>query len=917
MSLKLNVGGEWDFCFDRENTGVEKQWFNAIPPKTKKIRLPHVWKMEQDYGSENVGFYYKTFTVDNTESAKRFFLRFESVHHFSTYWLNGESLGSHMGGYVPFDLNASKLVKIGEPNLLCVRVEAPNSDGKLQNRSTNELPVGSVYKKQPFAGILGDMHFLMGGRAGIQWINIFPDFEANRVTIETKFWNPKNYKAELEFTLIAPDGTTGTLPKQVKLEKENHTHSITLLVDDAKLWSPDNPQLYRLKVDLLGSYAWEKTFGIRRVETERGNFRINHENKRLRGINYQLHFPFYSAIPTFPLDFKEEFSRIQQSGFNLIRTNGVPFPNNLLDICDELGLMVIQETTCYNQKSSKEGLEELKSQLKNLVCDTGHHACIIAWGIGSENGSMALENGNKLLRYTSELDPYRPIISNFNSVILDSSGIAKIDLGKIFNPTDAKIEPFASHKFRIAQPISSRTQHLMTNYCSSKDAKSLNDGLHGNKSFWERYNYLKEEISGKILADGLSVWLPPDIDKLLDHPDAKLHKDDSSVQSAKALKKELESKVLDLGIWKSIEEFNEQLNKFGQQAIGGLIESFLINTQIAGYIFDQWSDTKNDFYGLVDWFHQPKPLLEFVKSMNQKCLIMSETEVRTPYIGTSAAMTIYLLNEIRLEEYGLLVRVKGPNGRIWHQESMPGVASPGINQLGRFKFPVGMERGWFTFDLALTRGKKEIAKKEEVFFVPDKVELDELLPQVTFKGKFPQTISYASNSQSHIILANQLSELSLPEVQFLLDQVENGKTLVCCNLNQDDAAILNKTKRLPCDLELFRSSWTGHACLHLAENVEELKNLPVNCIMSHSYADILPNWSLIPAENLNPILRCILISRSSSNGGYLKLGLNLASLGFGKGEIIFNQFKIFDVLGKNALADVMFYNLISKIQKKY
>jgi hypothetical protein len=75
---------------------------------------------------------------------------------------------------------------------------------------------------------------------------------------------------------------------------------------------------------------------------------------------------------------------------------------------------------------------------------------------------------------------------------MDCNGMAKIDLGKVYNPTEAKIEPYGSHKLKVALRISTSTQNLLTNYFTSKDAKSLNDGIHGDRSFWERYNYIKE-----------------------------------------------------------------------------------------------------------------------------------------------------------------------------------------------------------------------------------------------------------------------------------------------------------------------------------------------------------------------------------------------------------------------------------------
>ncbi|MFC1586560.1 glycoside hydrolase family 2 protein, partial [Fibrobacterota bacterium] len=807
------------------------------------ISLPHVWNMEPDYdGNHEVAFYYKKFKVSENESSKRFFIRFDSVFHSATVWLNGNHLGSHLGGDVQFDMDASKHVKIGENNLLTVRVQSYDGKGHLMDRSFNELPLGAVCKKAPFSGILGDIHFLMGGRAGIRSVLCFPDYEAEQITIETKFWNPKNYKADLEYILTSPDGKTGTLPKFIKLEKEDDTYSITFSLDDAMIWSPEMTNLYKLKVRLLGSYDVNLHFGLRRVEIERCNFKINHRIRKIRAVNFSPLFPFYHAIPPFKYDLGKDLQMVKDMGFNLIRSGGVPLKKETLDICDKLGIMVIQETTCYNQKSSKEGLDELKEQVKSLILSTGYHPCIIAWGIGAENGSMVLENGNKLLRYTCEIDPYRPIISNLNSVFIDSNGIGKIDLGKVFNPTEAKIAPFESHKMKLAAPISTGTQNLLTNYCSTKDARSINDKIHGNKSFWEQYNYLKDELGGKILVDGLGINVPQNLKKIVSSSISKKFAKSDEVRNLKEFRNELNEKIKKLGIWKNAEEFLIDAAKICQSSTVCHLESLLVNSQISGYIFEQWADFGNNFSGLVDWFRNPKPDMEYVKKLNQKCKIMSKAKVRTPYMGTSAAIDIYMLNETGLEDYGLLIRVKGPNGRIWHQESMPGTARPGLNSIGRFKFPVGMEKGWFTFDLTLSQGKKEIDKKEEVFFVPPKVKMDPLFSSVCFKGGFAETVTYSSDKDSNIIIAKDIHQLPKNDLHKMFEKANNGSILVLGGLTQEDAQVINKLKTLPFEISCFRTSRTSLGSFHYILHHPEFKHLPDKCLIGQAFSDIIPPW---------------------------------------------------------------------------
>ncbi len=916
MSLILNVGGEWDFCFDSTDEGVSKSWFLQKPKDTHKVTLPHVWSMEPTPTEPSpVGFYFKKFMVDEKESAKRFFIRFDSIHHHATIWLNGLEIGSHMGGHVSFDLDASKMVIIGEENTLTIRVQTPNERGALNEYSASDLPLGYPYKKGHFAGILGDIHFLMGGRAGIQYLTCHPDYEAEWVTIETKFWNPKNYKAELEYTITSPKGKKDTLPKLIKLDKENGTHSITFSLQDAQIWSLDEPNLYTIQVSLGGSYAVECRFGLRRVEVERCSIKLNHQFIKLRGVNYSQLFPFHKAVPAHPIDKKKELLSIKEAGFNAIRSCGAPLNNQILDICDQIGLLVIQETTCYDQRSNKDTLEGLKDQILSLTSHTGHHPSIIIWAIGAENGSMVLENGNKLLRFTSQLDPYRPIVSNLNSVYLDSMGKGKIDLGKVYDPTEGKIDSYESHKIKVPYPISTRTQNLLVNYCTSQDAKNINDGLMGAKSFWERYNYLKEELGGKVLVDGLGTPVMTHIDKTLSHSITKNFPDDPEVQNLVEFKSQLKKVIKDIPVWKNIQEFYTQAEEICYQGLAHQIDSYLINTQFSGYFFESWADHGLNTKGLVDWFRNPKPTLALMKKLNQRIKIMSQAEARTPYMGTSAAMNIHILNEEGLGEYGLLVRVKGPNGRIWHQESMPGTADRGVNSLGRFKFPVGFEKGWFTFDLTLSQGKKEIAKREELFYVPPKVELDSVLGAVHFIGDFSDSITYASDKDSELMIINKLHTLKPEKINSYFEKVSQGATLVLGCLTSEDTEIINKLKLSETNITCFRSSWEENGSFHYALDSEYFKDLPNNKILNQAYSDLLPHWSISNSKEIESYAGSINLLRGSLGKEKVKHGIDMGSLSYGQGRIIFNQYRIFDQLGVNALADALFFNLVNHLKK--
>ena len=254
MGSVVKLDGNWEFSFDPVDTGLIDQWYRRKPAQTKKVSLPHAWTPENSDESAHIGYYFKEFIVDKKESPKRFFVRFGSVQLHATVWLNGEEIGTHLGGHVPFDVDGSKSVKIGETNHLVVRVQSVDRQGKIQDFTSPELALGGPFVRGAFAGITGEVNLYMVGKAGVRSLNCFPDYEADRITIECKFWNPKNYQAEITYEIQHPDGDIGIVNKSVKLEKENGSFTVTLQMDNGKIWHLHEPSLYKISVTLAGSY---------------------------------------------------------------------------------------------------------------------------------------------------------------------------------------------------------------------------------------------------------------------------------------------------------------------------------------------------------------------------------------------------------------------------------------------------------------------------------------------------------------------------------------------------------------------------------------------------------------------------------------------------------------------------------------
>ena len=294
MSTIVNLNGEWEFTWDAEAVGFSHRWYITVPENLQKVQVPHLW--EKAFAKPaHVGFYFKRFTVDPAENSKRIFLRFERIATQATIWLNGKFLGEHFGAYTPFQLETAKSIKVGEENLLVIRVSTGDSSGKMdlgraEDEGTEryapagELPVGLPWLQYPFAGICGNIDLVLGNRAFISECTVTPNPDAERISLDLSFSNPRNYLAKMRIIIVNPRGEASELLKEIKLEKENNSIKILLAFKDFESWSPEHPNLYQVEVCLEKSFPVQQVFAFRKFDCVKGDFYLNDKVIRLQGL---------------------------------------------------------------------------------------------------------------------------------------------------------------------------------------------------------------------------------------------------------------------------------------------------------------------------------------------------------------------------------------------------------------------------------------------------------------------------------------------------------------------------------------------------------------------------------------------------------------------------------------------------------
>ena len=941
MNNIMSLDGDWQLKWDTEDSGISNRWYATYPDDTETVTVPHIWErtFEKLLLSQDCAFYFKRFTIeDEKQVAKRIFLRFERVATHATIWLNGKLLGTHFGSYTPFILETQKAIKIGEENVLCIRVAnmgAANSridfgrdssdDADDRYAHPSEVPVGLPWTQYPFGGIFGHVDLILGGNAFISDLHVEPDADQENVNLEISFNNPRGFSTRLRILMRNPNGDVYEWFKDCpKLDKENSTFRIALNIKDWNrskcLWSPEKPNLFAVEVQMemkngkgkAPEYIFPtvRTFGFRKFDCLKGDFYLNDAIVKLQGVCYNQQWSEGGLWTTNNPALKKDLLAVKVAGFNAIRSCGAPLSNEALDICDEIGLLVFQEFPIHTMRSTPAGLEYAKNLINDLVKEQHNHPCIATWVMGSENGTFMLQNGNKLLNAISPVDMTRPAISNLDSIYLDNEGNFHADTGKLLPVSVDRISQYASLAVRPRMNPGAAYTHYLA-HCFNKEEEELmvpDSGL-GDSQFQDSEESAASRVENKMLVTIKNHTLLPHSATNIKGPRA--------VKNQKAIKnafKAIETFVdtPNLSIWNSVQEFIECVNGIATKSKLDQISAFQSNPQIAGFFLDQWADFNTDFSGVCDENRKSKGFESFCKEITARSrALVSELEhVVAPQNEVSFQVT--LLNNDRLENVSIDVSLSDTNGKVISTQSLTPEEPAGktsLTQLGICTLIAPRNEGKYKIRIVLKDGHNEIHSSEEDLIVIEPANVKSAIEKVCFLDNSEESndaLTALSGPEKVIFTAN-LSSWPDDILNKIVDVTKNGgKTLLLSDMTQEDIDFLNQSHHFDCAIEAHWSTGANGASLHYLPKDSALK--PVfggSSVLDHNAAAVMPGLSL------NELPGATVYARSVSiNNGEIKTGVDLQIVPFGAGKIVFNQFSVFEGLETNVLADSLFTAIV-------
>jgi len=422
----ISLNGDWKISLTPGNVF----WKDSILNDTwKDIKVPGEVMMQGFSIKNDVAFAYKKeIDIPLDFEGKNVFLRFDGVYSYARVWVNGNYVRDHHGGFTRWKCDITSFVTAGKKARVTIEVTDRSDD----------ISYASGYAKHQIAGVLRDVNLMALPKIYPHKINIETDLDTNYKNVNLIISGELNNKpnnSTLQFKLF------DTNQKEIELSNStfNFTDTATFksknIIINPKKWDAEHPNLYTLQLIYRENdgIKWSKKqkIGFREIEIVGNKMLVNGKPVKLRGAcRHDIH-PLLGRVSTPEYELKDVLLA-KESNMNYIRTSHYPPTDNFLQLCDEYGIYVEDETAvCFiinyrikgykaAEKSQSDPLytNRYLSQLEEMVDNHRNHPSVVIWSIGNE--SIYGMNFKRSYDWVKANDKTRPVMFSYPGSAPDS-----------------------------------------------------------------------------------------------------------------------------------------------------------------------------------------------------------------------------------------------------------------------------------------------------------------------------------------------------------------------------------------------------------------------------------------------------------------------------------------------------------------
>jgi len=389
----FDLSGFWELRFDQHNEGLQAGWAGGFTGG-RPVAVPASWNEQFEDNRDYFGrtWYQTRFSLPwGWQGQERLYIRFGSVNYTAEVWLNGTRLGAHEGGHLPFEFNLAPHIR-PEDNLLVVCVDGELAPDRVPPGNAPQDPSDTFVEPKfpnvsydffPFCGIHRPVLLYTAPALGLSDFTVTTDIVGSdghvNVTLE-RLGN--NTPALARITL---NGLSASA------EFSGQLANLDLIVPNATFWSPQTPHLYDLTIEIISAKEvvdrYTLPIGIRTIKIVGDQVLLNGQPIYLRGFGRHEDFPI-TGRGLVPAVIIKDYSLMQWMGANSFRTTHYPYSEEMMDLADRLGFLVIDETPAVGLFFTEEGLDRrlalCRQYTQELIDRDKNHPCVIAWSLANE-----------------------------------------------------------------------------------------------------------------------------------------------------------------------------------------------------------------------------------------------------------------------------------------------------------------------------------------------------------------------------------------------------------------------------------------------------------------------------------------------------------------------------------------------------
>lgn len=786
----ISLDGKWNFIADP--SGSVKIQDVASAKDARTILVPGSWQSEfadlRDYAG--VGWYWRSLQVDELQPSQVAILKFGAVDYRAVVYVNNQQVGSHEGGYLPFEFDVTSFLHTGE-NHIAVRVSDPGvKPDEVEGIKYAEIPHGKQNWYVQTSGLWQSVELDIRPQVHVGVVHVSAG-EGGNFTFSVHLLNPPSDASEaptVRAEILDPDGGVVWKGAQNAVRKKG-VYMFSGKLSNPNLWSLSHPALYTLHVHTSSDEEQSYRFGFRTFETRDGKFYLNGKVIYLRGALDQAFYP--DTIYTPPsLDYlKDEMRQAKAMGLNLLRCHiKVPDPR-YLEAADEMGMLIWYEIPNWDKMTADSEARALVT-LRAMVQRDWNHPSIVIVSIANESWGLNLDQAPDRAWLKQAYHIAKQIVPGW--LVEDNSACChnfhvSADLAD-FHEYDS-IPDHAADFDRFVSDLATRPKWLFSQYgdAEPKGNEPLMLSEFGNWGL----PFVPQEKPWWFSRDfhGRTITLPEGLEKRFeDYQYNTLFPDLHALLAA------------------------TQAHEF--KSLKYEIASLRSQPTIQGYVITELTDVMWESNGLMDIWRNPKDFAADLGAIQQNDVLLVRPVKHNYFAGSRAEAEVYFshYNPQDLEAATVDWNVEGTSLKGSFQAPAVGVGISGKVGTITFTVPAPAAPSRNVLSVQIAAGDEVIAKESvDLYFYPSA--MPTIPPPVSFhdpNGKLRrlagemQRRDYfeTDNPQAHPVMITPVFDDDVKKA------LESGSTVILlCNAPE---TVTQEFKIVPRSEDSFDGNWVSN-----------------------------------------------------------------------------------------------------------